>query len=212
MGGQPRRRAVEKEAGVRSERCSTGPRAVYNARLHVTPPASARSNGGLQAADLPAEPGAAPRPLVASLLVGLGGLVAGVTGPLLSAFVPPLVQGTLGDRGAAIGGVLAIDNVLLLLLTPWAGAVSDRLIDRGRGRLPLILAGLLLAAAGMTIFPASAGLGLTGVVAAIVLLYGGINIQRSPFQALIPDLYRRASDRSRPDRRRFRCAPERSSS
>ena len=154
----------------------------------MTPPASARSSGGLQAADLPAEPGAAPRPLVASLLVGLGGLAAGVTGPLLSAFVPPLVQGTLGDRSAAIGGVLAIDNVLLLLLTPWAGAVSDRLIDRGRGRLPLILAGLLLAAAGMTIFPASASLGLTGIVAAIVLLYGGINIQRSPFQALIPDL------------------------
>ena len=70
------------------------------------------------------------------------------------------------------------------MLTPWAGAVSDRPIDRGRGRLPLILAGLLLAAAGMTIFPASASLGLTGIVAAIVLLYGGINIQRSPFQAL----------------------------
>ena len=212
MGCQPRHRAVKKEAGGRSERCSTGPRAVYNARLHVTPHASARSNGGLQAADLPAEPGAAPRPLVASLLVGLGGLVAGVTGPLLSAFVPPLVQGTLGDRGAAIGGVLAIDNVLLLLLTPWAGAVSDRLIDRGRGRLPLILAGLLLAAAGMTIFPASAGLGT----------HRGCRSDRSALRRhqhpalAVPgadsDSCRPASDRSRPDRRRFRCAPERSSS
>jgi predicted MFS family arabinose efflux permease len=78
--------------------------------------------------------------------------------------------------------------VLLLLLVPWAGAVSDRSSAAGRGRLPLVLTGLVLAAAGMAFFPSSSVFGIGGVIAAMVLLYGGINLQRSPFQALIADL------------------------
>jgi hypothetical protein len=49
-------------------------------------------------------------------LIGLGGLFLGVTGPLLSTFVPALVRDALGDHRTAIGAVMAIDNVLLLLL------------------------------------------------------------------------------------------------
>lgn len=126
-------------------------------------------------------------PYATCLCVGLGGLFAGVTGPLLSTFVPPLVQGALGDHRTAIGGVMAIDNVLLLLLVPWAGAASDRSSAAGRGRLPLIIGGLLLSAVGMALFPWSGQFGLVGVIAAIVLLYTGINVQRSPFQALAAD-------------------------
>lgn len=127
-------------------------------------------------------------PYVASAIVGLGGLFAGVTGPLLSTFIPPLVRDALGDQRTLIGAVMAIDNVLLLLLVPWAGAASDRAIARGRGRLPIVLAGFLLASAGMALFPSSARLGIAGVIAAMVLLYTGINLQRSPVQALIADL------------------------
>lgn len=38
------------------------------------------------------------------LLTGLGGLFAGVTGPLLSTFVPLLVRDALGEPRALIGG------------------------------------------------------------------------------------------------------------
>jgi MFS family permease len=123
----------------------------------------------------------------ASLIVGLGGLFAGVTGPLLSTFVPLLVRDVLGDRRTAIGAVMAIDNLLLLLLVPWVGAASDRASARGRGRVPFVVAGFVLASAGMAVFPSSTAFGLGGVIAAMVLLYSGINIQRSPFQALIAD-------------------------
>ncbi len=129
------------------------------------------------------------------LLVGLGGLFLGVTGPLLSAFVPLLVRDALGEHRAAIGAVMAIDNALLLLLVPLAGAASDRATARGGGRLPLVLCGLILAACGMALFPSSAGFGITGLIGAIVVLYSGINIQRSPFQALVADL---APSRYRP--------------
>jgi MFS family permease len=127
-------------------------------------------------------------PYLTCAIIGLGGLFAGVTGPLLSAFVPLLVQQALGDHRTLIGLVMAIDNVLLLLLVPWAGAASDRARARGRGRLPIVLGAFLLAAAGMALFPFSVSFGIAGVIAAIVVLYTGINLQRSPVQALIADL------------------------
>jgi maltose/moltooligosaccharide transporter len=122
------------------------------------------------------------------LLVGLGGLFFGVTGPLLSTFVPPLVRDVLGDHRTAIGTVLAIDNVLLLLLVPWAGGASDRASARGRGRLPIVLSGLVLSSISMALFPFSAAFGIGGLIAAIIVLYSGINVFRSPFQALVADL------------------------
>jgi maltose/moltooligosaccharide transporter len=127
-------------------------------------------------------------PYFTCLLVGLGGLFYGVTGPLLSTFVPLLVRDALGDQRTLIGMVMAIDNVLLLLLVPYAGVLSDRVSNRGGTRLPLVLFGFGLAAVGMAVFPLSAGVGITGVIGAIILLYSGINTVRSPFQALIADL------------------------
>jgi MFS family permease len=106
---------------------------------------------------------------------------------LLSTFVPPLVRDALGDHRTVIGLVMAIDNVLLLLLVPWTGAASDQASARGRGRMPIVIAGLLLSAVGMALFPWSVKFGIVGVITAMVLLYSGINIQRSPFQALVAD-------------------------
>ena len=126
-------------------------------------------------------------PYVACLVVGLGGLFAGVTGPLLSTFVPILVRDALGERRALIGSVMAIDNVLLLLLVPLAGALSDRARASGGSRLPILIAGLVLAAFGMAVLPASASWGIGGLIAGMVVLYTGINLQRSPLQALLAD-------------------------
>jgi MFS family permease len=131
---------------------------------------------------------AARAPYGACALIGLGGLFFGVTGPLLSTFIPPLVRDSLGDHRTAIGLVMAIDNVLLLLLVPWAGPASDRASARGRGRMPLVLAGIVLSSIGMALLPFSAGFGLAVLIGAMVILYGGINITRSPFQALVVDL------------------------
>src|SRR5687767_13474413 len=121
-------------------------------------------------------------------LVGLGGLFFGVTGPLLSNFIPPLVRSVLGDARTLIGAVLALDNVITFLLVPWSGTLSDRFRARGRGRLPLILVGLLLAAVGVAVLPSSPALGLGGLLGAMVVLYSGINLMRAPFQALVADL------------------------
>jgi len=77
--------------------------------------------------------------------------------------------------------------VLLLLLVPWAGAASDRASARGQGRLRIVLFGFVMASVGMAIFPSSSKLGIAGLIGAMVVLYAGINLQRSPFQALVAD-------------------------
>lgn len=118
-------------------------------------------------------------------LVGMGGLFSGITGPLLSAFVPPLVRDVLGDRRTEIGIVMSIDNVLLLLLVPLAGALSDR--ASRHSRLPLIVGGYLLAAVGMAVMPWTGAAGLAGLVMALVVLHTGTNLSRAPFQALLAD-------------------------
>jgi maltose/moltooligosaccharide transporter len=125
-------------------------------------------------------------PYLLLALIGLGGLFNGVTGPLVSAFVPPLVQEILSDRRTAIGAVMTLDNLLLILLVPWAGAASDRSASR-QGRLPLVVAGLLLASVGMALVPWAGAAGLAGLVAALVVLYTGTNLPRAPFQALLAD-------------------------
>ena len=127
-------------------------------------------------------------PYGACLIIGLGGLFAGVTGPLLSTFIPPLVRDAVGEHRTVIGAIMAIDNVLLLLIMPWAGPASDRASARGRGRLPLVLAGFLLTSLGMALLPFSPTFGLPFLVGAIIVLNTGINIQKSPFQALMADL------------------------
>ena len=127
-------------------------------------------------------------PYRACLIIGLGGLFAGVTGPLLSTFIPPLVRDAVGDHRTVIGAIMAIDNVLLLLLVPWTGPASDHARARGRGRLPLVLAGFVLTSVGMALLPFSPAFGLPFLVGAIVVLHTGINIQRAPFQALMADL------------------------
>ena len=129
-----------------------------------------------------------PIPFRACVLIGLGGLFAGVTGPLLSTFIPPLVRDAVGDNRTTIGAIMAIDNVLLLLLVPLTGPASDRASARGRGRLPLVIAGYVLSAAGMALLPFSSAFGLAFLVGAIIVLHTGINSQKSPFQALVADI------------------------
>ena len=127
-------------------------------------------------------------PYLLCALMGLGGLFFGVTGPLLSNFIPPMVRGVLGEERTLIGLVLALDNVIMFVLVPWSGGLSDRFRARGKGRLPIILAGLVLAAVGMAVLPSSPALGLAGLLGAMVVLYAGINLMRAPFQALVADL------------------------
>lgn len=120
-------------------------------------------NGGAPHAPTPR---AEQVPYAVCLCIGLGGLFAGVTGPLLSTFIPPLVRDALGEDRTAIALVMAIDNGLLLLLVPWSGAASERSSAAGRGRRPIVIGGLALSALGMALFPWSARFALLALTSA----------------------------------------------
>ncbi len=140
-----------------------------------------------------------PRPSVAArppddapartiALLALCGLFTGLTTALVSAFVPPLVRDVLGDRRTLIGVVMALDNVLLLALVPVAGPASDHGVTQGRGRLPLIVAGMGLAAIGTGVLGGATQLGLSALVTTLLVLHAGVNLQRAPAKALLVDL------------------------
>jgi MFS family permease len=126
-------------------------------------------------------------PIRLCVFLGLGGLAVGAIGPLYSTFVPPMVNRVV-TNDVVVGLVLAIDNALLFLLVPWMGAVSDRRAASGRDRRPLIVGGLVVAAAGMAMLRVAPGFGLAGLLAAIVTLNAGQFVQRAPFQAVVADL------------------------
>jgi MFS family permease len=126
-------------------------------------------------------------PVWECVFLGLGGLAVGAIGPLYSTFVPAMVSTVVADD-IVVGLVLAIDNALLFLLVPWMGAVSDRRTASGRDRRPLIVGGLLVAAAGMAMLRVAPAFGLAGLLVAIVVLNVGQFVQRAPFQAVIADL------------------------
>ena len=139
------------------------------------------------ALDAPSQ--SARTPYLPLLLVGLGGLFAGVTGPLLSTFVPPLVRDALGEHRTAIGAVMA-DRQRAAAPARAVGRRGVRPRQRPRPGPPADRALRVRAGGGgMALFPVVARCSASPACSsAIVVLYTGINIQRSPVQALIADL------------------------
>jgi Na+/melibiose symporter-like transporter len=88
-----------------------------------------------------------------------------------------------------VGAVVGIGALFSLVVTPLAGALSDRSASRFGRRRPFLLAGTLVTAAFLMLSaPAGAGTSL----ALFVLLYLGVqlgsNWAAGPYAALIPDL------------------------
>ena len=55
-----------------------------------------------------------------------------------------MLDGTFGLGETAVGGIMAIDNVLALFFLPLVGALSDKVNTRLGKRIPFILGGTLV--------------------------------------------------------------------
>ena len=108
---------------------------------------------------------------------------------LYDGIIPKMLEGTFGLGATAVGGIMAIDNVLALFLLPLLGAFSDKVNTRIGKRMPFILGGTLLASLFIIILPiAEHGGNLIIFMIALGIILVAMASYRSPAVALMPDV------------------------
>lgn len=103
--------------------------------------------------------------------------------------VPNILKYTFSFDDVAIGGIMALDNIVALFLLPFFGMLSDKTKTRLGKRTPYILAGTIGATVMMTLMPIAnqqKNLSLFIITLAFVLLFMGT--YRSPAVSLMPDV------------------------
>jgi Na+/melibiose symporter-like transporter len=108
---------------------------------------------------------------------------------LYDGIIPKMLVGTFGLGDTAVGGIMAIDNILALFLLPIVGALSDKVNTRIGKRMPFILGGTLLASLFILILPIAdyrGNLILFMIALGIILI--AMAAYRSPAVALMPDV------------------------
>lgn len=108
---------------------------------------------------------------------------------LYDGIIPKMLEGTFGLGATAVGGIMAIDNVLALFLLPLLGAFSDKVNTRIGKRMPFILGGTLVAALFILILPIAEHRGnLIMFMIALGIILVAMASYRSPAVALMPDV------------------------
>lgn len=127
---------------------------------------------------------------VPAIFIGLVYMAITTMWTLYGAYVPVFLQVDFGLRVGAIGLVMMMDNLLAFFIQPWIGARSDRLRTRWGNRLPIIMAGMPLAALGFALVPLAGRLaaGLAGFMAVVAVMLVAMAVMRVPLFALMPDL------------------------
>ena len=124
-----------------------------------------------------------------TFLVGFAFLSIVAFWELYDGLIPKMLEGTFGLGATAVGGIMAIDNVLALFLLPSVGAFSDKVNTRIGKRMPFILGGTLVASIFILLLPIAdhkGNLVLFMIALGIILL--AMASYRSPAVALMPDV------------------------
>lgn len=108
---------------------------------------------------------------------------------LYDGIIPKMLEGTFGLGATAVGGIMAIDNVLALFILPLLGAFSDKVNTRIGKRMPFILGGTLLASLFIILLPIAEYKGnLIIFMIALGIILVAMASYRSPAVALMPDV------------------------
>jgi Na+/melibiose symporter-like transporter len=138
-----------------------------------------------------------------ALFLGLVSYAASLAGLVFDTFVPVLLQAghplwhnTTGLRAPLVGFALAPslaffimtwDNLINIVVHPWAGVRSDHTWTRWGRRKPWILVGVTLAVIGLTALPLAPT--LAGVLVAILVTNLGRALFMPPMVAWLGDLF-----------------------
>lgn len=125
------------------------------------------------------------RTIVSAAVLGLPALGLAFAITTVSALVPLTLQ-RLGASAALIGGVVAGEGLVALLLPLWIGPLSDRLHTPIGGRLPFVIAGAALCAASLTALPFAGSIAL--IAAILLVFFLGYFTCYPAYRALYPEL------------------------
>jgi MFS family permease len=134
------------------------------------------------------ESAAQVRPLLVLLGLPTFGLALAIS--VLTTFGPVILI-HLTHSPTAVGALIGLEGAFALVVPLASGAISDRLPPSPLGRrLPFVLLGAPLAAAGLVLLPFSSSTGIAG--AAVLVFFVGYYTYYPPYRALYADLLPRA--------------------
>ena len=134
------------------------------------------------------ESAAEVRPLLVLLGLPTFGLALAIS--VLTTFGPVILI-HLTHSPTAVGALIGLEGAFALVVPLASGAISDRLPPSPLGRrLPFVLLGAPLAAAGLVLLPFSSSTGIAG--AAVLVFFVGYYVYYPPYRALYADLLPRA--------------------
>jgi MFS family permease len=124
------------------------------------------------------------RPLLVLLGLPTFGLALAIS--VLTTYGPVILIHVVGSP-TAVGALIGGEGAFALVVPLAAGTLSDRLPDSPLGRrLPFVLIGAPLAAAGLVLLPFSSSTDLAG--AAVLVFFVGYYVYYPPYRALYADL------------------------
>jgi MFS family permease len=134
------------------------------------------------------ESAARVRPLLVLLGLPTFGLALAIS--VLTTFGPVILI-HLVHSPTAVGALIGLEGAFALVVPLAAGGISDRLPPSPLGRrLPFVLLGAPLAAAGLVLLPFSPSTGIAG--AAVLVFFVGYYVYYPPYRALYADLLPRS--------------------
>jgi len=130
------------------------------------------------------ESAAEVRPLLVLLGLPTFGLALAIS--VLTTFGPVILI-HLTHSPTAVGALIGLEGAFALVVPLASGAISDRLPPSPLGRrLPFVLLGAPLAAAGLVLLPFGRSIGIAA--AAVLMFFVGYYIYYPPYRALYADL------------------------
>ncbi|MDR1788553.1 MAG: MFS transporter [Treponema sp.] len=122
-----------------------------------------------------------------TFLIGFGFFTMGLMDSLYDTYIPLFLKRFLPDSSFAVGGLMAMDNLLQLILIPILAIWSDRTRTRIGRRMPFIIVMLPVSAALFCLVPTVAAWSLLAFVGLLFVFNIFKTSIRGPVVALMPD-------------------------
>jgi MFS family permease len=129
-----------------------------------------------------------------TFLIGLGFMTAMAAWSYYNFMIPLILGDKLPNtrywgvigKDSVIGFIMTLDNIVAVLIQPYFGTLSDRMMSKYGRRTPFVLVGCTLGAILFMILPHIGPLGL--LIGVILFFNMAMAFYRAPVVALMPDL------------------------